>query len=37
MSLFQMVEGGLHNLYAEKEPIRSEAIKDTVNWVVARI
>ena len=34
---FQMVEGGLHNLYAEKEPIRSEAIKDTVDWVVARI
>ena len=32
-----MVEGGLHNLYAEKEPIRSEAIKDTVDWVVARI
>ena len=30
-----MVEGGLHNLYAEKEPIRSEAIKDTVDWVVA--
>ena len=37
MSSFQMVEGGLHNLYAEKEPIRSEAIKDTVDWVVARI
>jgi len=33
----KMVEGGLHNLYAEKEPIRSEAIKDTVDWVVARI
>jgi len=33
----KLVEGALHNLYAEKEPIRSEAIKDTVDWVVARI
>ena len=32
-----MIEGALHNLYAEKEPIRSEAIKDTVDWIVARI
>ena len=35
--LLQMIEGALHNLYAEKEPIRSEAIKDTVDWIVARI
>ena len=35
--MLQLVEGALHNLYAEKEPIRSEAIKDTVDWVVARI
>ena len=33
----QVVEGALHNLYAEKESIRNEAIKDTVDWVVARI
>jgi len=33
----KMIEGALHNLYAEKEPIRSEAIKDTVDWIVARI
>jgi len=33
----KIVEGALHNLYAEKEPIRSEAIKDTVDWIVARI
>ena len=32
-----MIEGALPNLYAEKEPIRSEAIKDTVDWIVARI
>ena len=32
-----MIEGALHNLYAEKEPIRSEAIKDTVDWVLARM
>jgi len=33
----KVVEGALHNLYAEKESIRNEAIKDTVDWVVARI
>ena len=33
----QVIEGALHNLYAEKEPIRSEAIKDTVDWVLARM
>lgn len=33
----KVIEGALHNLYAEKEPIRSEAIKDTVDWVLARM
>ena len=31
-----MIEGAQHNLFAEKEQIRSEAIRETVDWILAR-
>ena len=32
----QMIEGAEHSLFAEKEKIRSEAIRETVDWILAR-
>ena len=31
-----MIEGAEHNLFVEKEQIRSEAIRETVDWILAR-
>jgi len=33
----KVVKGGLHNLYVESEPISSNAMKTTVDWIVKRV
>merc|ERR1719244_296064 len=32
-----IVDGGLHNLYIESEPIKSNAIGTTISWIVDRL
>jgi len=32
-----IVEGGLHNLFIESDPIKSNAINSAINWIVERV